>query len=59
MNEYIVVTEHGVTIDFVIGQLSIEVNENIAQGFNPIGGISIVGVNGVVVASQAMIIKHE
>jgi hypothetical protein len=53
--EYIVVTEHGDAIGIVIGQLSIEVNEHIEQGFEPIGGVSVVVVDGVVIVSQAMI----
>lgn len=52
--EYFVVTEHGDALGIVIGQLSVEVNEHIEQGFKPIGGINIVVVDGVVIASQAM-----
>ena len=53
--EYIVVTQHGDAIGIVTGLLCDEINNFMKEGYMPIGGISIVVVDDVVIANQAML----
>lgn len=53
--EYKLVTWHSDALVLALAGLSEEVNININKGFSPIGGVSVVVVGDLVIATQAML----